>query len=76
MLKKGAFFQKNRQKSEKRAQNKLHKGWVYGKIERLKIHTRSLCVIRVRKIFQCGRHYEPTQGGEEKRRFELWQLLL
>ena len=41
-----------------------------------KIHTRSLRVIRVRKFFSCGRHYEPTQGGEEKRRFELWQLSL
>ena len=27
---------------------------VCDKIGRLKIHTRSLCVIRVRKIFQCG----------------------
>ncbi len=48
----------------------------YGKIVKLKIHTRAVCVIRARKIFQCGRYYEPTYGEEEKRRFELWQLSL
>ena len=51
---------------QKTTQKKLQSFYLYGKIERLKIHTRSLRVIRVRKIFQCGRHYEPTQSGEEK----------
>ena len=54
------------EKYQKRAQKRLRNVWLYGKIERLKIHTRSLCVIRVRKIFQCGRHYEPNtrRGGK------------
>ncbi len=44
----------------------MHKRVDYGKIKRLKIHTRILRVIRACKIFQCRRYYEPTQAEAEK----------
>ncbi len=72
----GEFFVKNPKKSGKIDKNSLQSLVLYAKIERLKIHTRAVRVIRARKIFQCGRCYEPTYGEEVKRRFELWQLSL